>query len=229
MRVLSIVHRREWADSRLLDFVHMRGETVEVVCPSEGDPLPSLDDVDAVMIGGGDVSVWRAGDHPWMQAEIDLARQCALSGTPYLGICLGAQILAAAFGSTSLAREDKACEFGFYPVVPTRAGRDLFDGVEAAYQAHFEGLDRLPPEAELLASTELFEFQAFSIGDHAYGVQFHPDVRVMHIEQWWNDNAHLQGQPNAHDLENQLADAERFEPSMNKLAGSLVDAWLGPR
>ncbi|MCB0993331.1 MAG: gamma-glutamyl-gamma-aminobutyrate hydrolase family protein, partial [Acidimicrobiales bacterium] len=161
--------------------------------------------------------------------EIALARRCVERHVPYLGVCLGAQILAAAFGSSTRERPDEACEFGYYPLDVVPAGAELFDGVEAVYQAHSEGIDLLPADAVLLARTELFEAQAFSIGSTALGVQFHPDARGRDIARWWSDNRHLDGRPHAHDLERQLADAERFEESMSTMSKNLVDKWLVQR
>ena len=228
-RVLSVIHRREWSDSRLLDHIEAAGFEVEFVCAREGDELPDPEAFAAVMVGGGDVSIWRAPDHPWMADEIALARRCVERHVPYLGVCLGAQILAAAFGSSTRERPDEACEFGYYPLDVAPAGAELFDGVEAVYQAHSEGIDLLPADAVLLARTELFEAQAFSIGSTALGVQFHPDARGRDIARWWSDNRHLDGRPHAHDLERQLADAERFEESMSTMSKNLVDNWLVQR
>ncbi len=227
MRFVTIIHYPEWNESRLTDVLCARGHTVEYRCHRFGDKLPAVDEFDGVVIGGGDVSVWEAETEPFMAREIAFARDVVDSGRPYFGICLGAQILAAAFGATSGGRPDGAAEFGFFPIEATAAGEDLFRGLDRVYQVHWEAVTELPEGATHLASSDRFENQAFSIGDNAIGVQFHPDARADMIEHWWHDNESIKARPGVQPLAEQLADAERFEEQRAAWLERVVDRWLG--
>ena len=210
-RFVHLIHHPEWTESRLADVLRSRGHVVDLVCHAVGEPLPPLDDIDGLVIAGGPVSVWQADEHPFMQREIDYTGAAVEAGVPFFGACLGAHILAAAHGATTVAREDGRAEFGFYPLEATAAGTALFDGLDVAYQVHYEHVDVLPAEATHLARTDWFENQAFSIGDRAIGVQFHPDARGDVIEGWWHDNAHLHDRPGIQPLAEQLVAAAEHE------------------
>ena len=123
----------------------------------------------------------RADDPPWVGREIAFVRDVLARGIPYLGICMGCQILAGACGGDVGGRADGLCEFGFFPVEPTAEGASLFRDSRCFYQAHYEGVMALPAGAVLLATGENFPVQAFRVGENAYGLQFHPDARFERL------------------------------------------------
>ena len=97
--VLSLVHSRDWTESRLDDLLVELGHTVRTAYPADGEPVPTdLDGIDAVIIGGHHVSPYLAAEHPHIAAELDLIERVLSAGLPYLGVCFGAQALAMVLG-----------------------------------------------------------------------------------------------------------------------------------
>lgn len=225
--VLYLQHAPEWTESRLADILRAQGHTVEFRCPPAGDPLPATaDEVDALIIGGNTVSTHEAHERPDVAAEIRLAASALETGTPYLGICFGAQALAEAVGCGNAGRADGISEFGFYPITPTEAGRGILDGLDHVFQSHYAACLATPPGAVLLASSEHFEVQAFRIGERAYGLQFHPDARDDMIPGWYEGNTYLHGRPGVHPLDRQVADAARYERSIHEWCERFLAHWL---
>lgn len=224
MKVLSVIHDPTWTDSRIIDLLTEAGHVVQHCCPASGHELPEVGAHDAVVVNGGPVSVWQADEHPFMRREIDFVRAVVDAGVPFVGLCLGSQILAAAYGVTSAARPDGRVEYGFWPIEPTEAGRALFAGLDHVFQVHEEASVSVPSGGELLASSALFEVQAFRLR-HAYGVQFHPDARQHDVAAWWDDNAATYGgRPGAQPLDHQIADAARHEAAIDRFTRRLLTA-----
>src|SRR3546814_6864991 len=103
---------------------------------------------------GGPMDVWETDVHPWLAAEMAAIRDWVEAGRPFLGICLGHQLLAAALGGT--VDRMAAPEVGIMPVELTEAGcRDpLFHGVDrvsACLQWHGTAVVTPPPGADLIA------------------------------------------------------------------------------
>ena len=100
---------------------------------------------------------------------------------PFLGICLGAQMLANNLGGTVQRAKDKSFEIGFYNINPVKAGLKLFQGQKTFFQWHKEGFST-PLSCQLLATGDTFQEQAFQY-KNAYGIQFHPEVNSkMHLK-----------------------------------------------
>jgi len=134
------------------------------------------------------MNVDQADQYPHLPTEIAAIREALRLGVPVLGICLGAQLLAAALGAT--VRPNKVREIGWYPLQPApQAGEDRlfrhFDGSQRVFQWHAYTFD-LPPGAVHLASSESCEHQAFRFGERAYGLQFHLEADEALIRRWLN-------------------------------------------
>lgn len=226
--VLSLVHSRSWTASRVDDLLVEAGHTVRTIYPADGETVPTdLDGIDAVVIGGHHISPYLAADHPHIAAELDLIERVLSAGLPYLGLCYGAHALATVVGGSTGPRPDGAAEYGFYPLEPTSGGAEVLDGLTHAFQSHYEACLDVPPGAELLARSELFDVQAFRIGTSAFGFQFHPDTKVDMISGWWEGNAHLHHRLGTHPLEQQLVDAEAFDASIHAWTRRFLHDWIG--
>lgn len=145
-------------------------------------------EADLVIIMGGPMGVYEANNYPHLHHEIRFAEQRMALGKPILGVCLGSQILAKALGAR-VYKGKPGKEVGWQPVTVNEAGmktplRHL--DKEHCVCAHWHGdTFDLPEGAQLLASSAMYEHQAFSYGKNALGLQFHPEVTEVKLERWY--------------------------------------------
>ena len=145
-----------------------------------------LERYNGLVVLGGPMNVDQTDAYPHLITEIAAIRAALKLEVPVLGICLGAQLLAAALGAT--VRPNRVREIGWYRLRPAEAaGNDRlfrhFDGGQHVFQWHAYTFD-LPPGAVHLASTESCEHQAFRYGSRAYGLQFHLEADEALIRRW---------------------------------------------
>jgi GMP synthase-like glutamine amidotransferase len=168
---------------------------VNLVRIDQGDPLPGVGDVSGLVVLGGPMGIH--DDLPWLGPERDLLRDAARAGLPVLGVCLGAQQLAAALGAevTSGAEE----EVGPGVVELTSEGRrdpvlgpeyNGLSGTTVPCVHWHRDTFGLPVGAVHLAATRTFPHQAFRFGPLAYGFQFHVEVDAALADLW---RPHLPG------------------------------------
>lgn len=165
-----------------------------------GDTIPDLEGFDGLWVMGGSMNVWEESEHPWLVEEKALIREAVERDTPFLGICLGHQLLADALGGKAEPTEQH--EIGLFPVTPTAAGRDhplLTDLPRPALwvNVHRAEVTRAPTGATVLARSDVCANHAMQVGECAFSVQFHPEVCDHTVEQWMQ----IPGIPEAlHDL-----------------------------
>lgn len=167
------------------DFLREDGAEVTTVELDAGDPIPSLDGADALLVFGGPMNVDEHDRYPWLARETAAIREAACGGLPLLGICLGGQLLARALGAP--VTRSPSPEVGLLDVELTEAGvaDPLFAGWPrrpGVVQWHSDTF-ALPAGATLLATSPVCR-QAFRFGAHAYGLQFHPEVTADMVEEW---------------------------------------------
>lgn len=152
-------------------------------------PVPEIQDADLLVVLGGPIGVYDAEDYPFLIAEIDALRQRLNDLKPTLGICLGAQLMAAAL-SARVYLGDQGSEIGWFPLLPTDGPpapewfAPLLAGNLALFHWHGDTFD-LPEGARHLARTSRYENQAFAVGDYALALQFHPEVTELGLERWY--------------------------------------------
>ncbi len=135
--------------------------------------LPALEKTDLLIVMGGPMSVNDEKRYPWLVPEKQFIRQMILSGKPVLGICLGAQLIAAAMGAKAYPNRVK--EIGWFPVHGVSSGdRSIFRFPQSvqAFHWHGETFD-LPTGATHIAKSDGCENQAFQLGQSVIGLQFH--------------------------------------------------------
>ena len=147
---------------------------------------PSLEAFQGLVIMGGPQSVCEQATYPYLTKELQLLRDILTRHLPILGVCLGAQLLAAALGATVTKNPDK--EIGWYPLMrePDADGDALFEPfgqTETVFQWHGDTF-ALPKGAVRLASSPLCHEQAFRYRDHVWGLQFHVEVTEAMIRAW---------------------------------------------
>lgn len=148
--------------------------------------LPQPEDITALIVMGGSMSANDDLKHPFLVDLKGLICQVVAEGIPYMGICLGGQLLAAALAANVVSNRWE--EIGNFTVALTAEGETdpLFKGISpefAAFQWHHDSFD-LPAGGVLLASSLDCPHQAFRVGASAWGVQFHPEVTEEIIRCW---------------------------------------------
>jgi GMP synthase-like glutamine amidotransferase len=154
--------------------IRRRGHLLETTALYNREPLPDLAEFDALIVMGGPMSIHDEAEFGWLVAEKELIRAAITGGKKVLGICLGAQLIAAVSGARVYRNPVK--EIGFWPVKwADPAFAEASAGEQVVFHWHGETFD-LPDGAKLLASSEACVNQAFSLGDRVLGIQFHPEV-----------------------------------------------------
>ena len=162
------------------------GVAVQTVELDAGDSLPDWRDVDLVLAMGGPMGVNDEAAHPWLAGEKRWIESAVRAGVPFLGVCLGAQLLAASLGAA--VRTGAEPEVGVLPVTLTPAGRA--DPVFAALGQEFPALQwhgdtfQIPAGGVHLGQSDAYAHQAFRFGEAAYAVQFHVEVTEQMLAEW---------------------------------------------
>jgi GMP synthase (glutamine-hydrolysing) len=152
----------------------------------DGSALPPLEDVAAVVTFGGTANVDQTDRFPYLAEVRRYTLEAVERGVPYLGICLGSQLLARALGRPVVKSSVK--EVGFEPLRPTSEAKDdrLLSGYtdgDMVFQWH-EDTYELPPDATMLATGDRIAVQAYRVGELAWGIQFHQELDATELG-WW--------------------------------------------
>jgi GMP synthase (glutamine-hydrolysing) len=164
-------------------------------------------------------------DLPGLRVELSLIERALDAEIPYLGICLGAQLLARALGARVGPHPGGHAEIGYFPIYATPEGGELFAMGHRVYHWHMEGFE-LPVGAELLATGELFPNQAIRYGANAYGIQFHPEVTPEIMEDWLKDSPERLSLPGAQCPQTQRAHRRDHHEPLGHWLDRFLDRWL---
>jgi len=178
-----------------------------------------------VVVLGGPVGVYESGDYPFLDEEMALIRERLSRGQPLLGICLGAQLIAAALGSRVYPAAVK--EIGWRTIDLSAAGiaSPLADVTAPVLHWHGDTFD-LPAQAVHLASTPDCRNQAFAVGQHVLGLQFHPEVLGPAMESWLIGHAcEIAGTPGV-TVNDIRADTRRYASQLREQAQMFFRRWL---
>ncbi|MGE8561228.1 MAG: glutamine amidotransferase [Acinetobacter sp.] len=135
------------------------------------------------IILGGPIGVYETDDYPFLQNEIDLLKVRLEENLPTLGICLGAQLIAHAMGAKVYAGHEK--EIGWSKLSLSNAENNPLAPLIDTSVLHWHGdTFDVPEQAELLASSEIYPNQAFSVGKNILALQFHIEVAGDSLEKW---------------------------------------------
>jgi len=196
MRTVWVFQHDDAESPALIRTVLERLDCAVLTFRPDRKPLPETlaGDCSALVAMGGPAGVYQQETHPWIARELDLLREAMKTARPVLGICLGAQLLAAA-GGANVYPGDPPREIGWHNIKLTSEGlRDplskflanpLTGEATSVFQWHGDTFD-LPPGAVLLATATRFPQQGFRLGRSAYGFQFHFEITEEILRRWVN-------------------------------------------
>jgi GMP synthase-like glutamine amidotransferase len=185
-RIIVIQHLAAEGPGLVATVARDHGFTLDVRRMDRGDPVPTADGLDGLVVLGGTMGAYDTAAHPHLAAEQRLLAEACGRNIPILGVCLGAQLLAAALGARVF--KGPAAEIGFGIVTLTHEGtRDPILGPSGpaipVFHWHGDTFD-LPGGATHLAASRAYPHQAFRAGGRAYGLQFHLELDRSLARDW---------------------------------------------
>lgn len=226
-RILTVIHKETTVPGRVGSKLTAMGYELEICAPILGETLPNeLERYAGVLVFGGPMS---ANDNePYLHQEMDWIQRVLAAELPYLGICLGAQMLAKVLGAAVRPHQQALEEIGYYSVYATAAGQSLFAPHMKTYQWHKEGFE-VPAGAVLLARGDDFPNQAFRWGDRAYGLQFHPEMTAQMVDSWTTQGADLitlNASDNVQSRAEQLVGHAQYSADVDRWLENFLKNWL---
>jgi GMP synthase (glutamine-hydrolysing) len=183
-RVVLVRHELDPDDNRVVTFLRDNGIEPEIVRPYRGEKLAQVDSsVVASCVFGGPFNVYEEEKHPYLSEEHRWIEQCIKNDVPLLGICQGAQSIARVLGAYAGPLSDERCEFGYYEITATDAGKKYFPEKLVVTESHYHEF-HIPDGGELLAYSELFGQQAMRYGNSTFAFQFHAEATPTEFKRW---------------------------------------------
>ena len=212
------------------DVLRDRGIALHRVELDEGEPLPDWREFDAIVAMGGPMSANDDAELPWLIEEKRAIGEAVRAGTPFWGVCLGVQLLAASLGARVYPGPEP--EVGLLPVELTDEGRSdpVFGDIDTelvTLQWHGDTFD-LPSGAVRLAGSPTYANQAFRF-ERAYGLQFHLEVSPEMAREWAEVPAYVASLERTLGAERApafLASISENADEMRAAGRSLFERWL---
>jgi GMP synthase-like glutamine amidotransferase len=184
MKFLVLQHINIEHPGIFLEFMKKDNIKIDTVELDENEKIPNIDNYDAMIVMGGPMDTWQEETYPWLKIEKEnIHNFVSIKKKPYLGLCLGAQLLSEAIGGK--VKKMKTPEIGVLNV-SINNDKSIFDGMDKnlkALQWHSYEVCDLPSNASILATSPLCNVQAFS-SEKAFGLQFHVEQTNETVPQW---------------------------------------------
>jgi GMP synthase (glutamine-hydrolysing) len=225
-KILVIVHQQNSDPGCVGQILRTNGYELDIRCPSNADELPTtMDNHEGVVIFGGPMSANDSETLPFIRAELDWIPVALEADKPFLGICLGAQLLARVLGAKVSPHPQEMTEIGYFPIAPAPEAYPYFDHPLYVYQWHREGFE-LPKGAKKLAEGDVFTNQAFRYGKAAYGLQFHPEATREIVERWTRLGVDMLTLPGAQSRDEQISKHALYAIAKDNWLKGFLKLWL---
>jgi GMP synthase (glutamine-hydrolysing) len=224
-KILTVLHQELSSAGRVGQVLVESGFDLDIRRPPLGDRLPdTLDEHAGAVVFGGPMSANDTDD--FVRRETEWLSVPLMEDRPFLGICLGAQMLVNHLGGTVGGHDDGLVEIGWYPIRATPEGQSLLHWPEMVYQFHREGFS-LPRDATLLATSDTYPNQAFRYRDNAWGIQFHAELTRMMMQRWVVHGAHRFVLPGAQPGRDHLGGRMIWDVHLRKWLGDFLHLIFG--
>ena len=224
-KIVVVLHQERSSPGRVGQKLIKRGFDLDIRRPALGQALPeTMDNHAGAVIFGGPGS---ANDNEeWVKRETDWIAEPLKAGKPFFGICLGGQMLANHLGGKVYERPYKRVEIGYYPLETVGNGGESGPFPDMIYHFHREGLTA-PDSAKILATSELYPHQAFSMDEKTVGIQFHVELTLAMMCRWTVHGAHRFVLPNAQNRKQHLQGRLEHDHKSEKWLEGFLDHWIG--
>jgi GMP synthase-like glutamine amidotransferase len=188
--VIVIKHVIQEGPGFIADFLKEKRVSIKTIELEKGQALPqNFSNIKAVISMGGPMNVYEEEKYPFLKEEDTFLGDVIKNNIPFLGICLGAQLLAKSCGAE--IKKNTCREIGWFKVKLTQIGISdpLFEGMDEEFEVFqwHEDQFQIPKNGILLATSHFCPHQVLKVGKCAYGFQFHIEVTPQMVESWVED------------------------------------------
>ena len=226
-RCLGIVHQKQSTTGEVGYVLRKKNIQFDLKRPICGEFLSrNLNKYDALVIFGGPMSA--NDDHlVGIMSELKLVERWLRLARPFLGICLGAQLLSRVLGGNVYSDKTNLVEIGWYPIYPNPGYGSYLFPLSHVYHWHKEGFE-VPRGIDVIAESAKGPFiqQAFKVGDKCIGTQFHPEMELQMMKRWLERAGDMLCCPGAKSRKQHLQGLLKYQRRQRRWLENLISNWF---